>query len=179
MQNITTVHKDTVVTLNYRVTDPAGEVLDEGNSDLQYVHGGYGDIFPNIESALDGKTVGESVTVTLAPQDAFGEHEAAHVIVESMSAMPAGTSVGSMLEGPSAEDPEVVVGYRVTAVDGDQVTLDGNHPLAGKTLVFACTVAAVRAATPDEVEAQTVGGGCCGDSDCGECPCSRESQTVH
>ena len=64
---------------------------------------------------------------------------------ESMSAMPAGTSVGSMLIGPSAEDPEVVVGYRVTVVDGDQVTLDGNHPLAGKTLIFACTVAAVRA----------------------------------
>ena len=177
MQNITTVHKDTVVTLNYRVTDPAGEVLGEGNSDLQYVHGGYGDIFPNIESALDGKTVGESVTVTL-PQNAFGEHEAAHVIVESMSAMPAGTSVGSMLEGPSAEDPKVVIDYRVTAVDGDQVTLDGNHPLAGKTLIFTYTVAAIRAATPDEVETQIVGG-CCGDSDCGECPCSRESQTVH
>lgn len=179
MQNITTVHKDTVVTLNYRITDPAGEVLAEGNSDLQYVHGGYGDIFPNIESALDGKTVGESVTVTLAPQDAFGEHEAAHVIVESMSAMPAGISVGSMLEGPSAEDPEVVIDYRVTAVDGDQVTLDGNHPLAGKTLIFAFTVAAIRAATPDEVETQIIGDSDCGDSDCGECQCSRESQTVH
>lgn len=170
-----TIQPNTVVTLSYRVTDPEGNVLDEGNSDLQYIHGGYEDIFPKIEEALSGKAVGDSVTVTLAPEDAFGLHNAEYVITKHLAVLPPDVVVGAGLEGPAPNGEDALAVYRVMEIKGGKAVLDANHPLAGKTLIFACSPVAIRAATDDEIASQTVGG-CCGDSECGSCPCG---ETVH
>jgi FKBP-type peptidyl-prolyl cis-trans isomerase SlyD len=170
-----TIQPNTVVTLNYRVADPEGNVLDEGNSDLQYIHGGYEDIFPKIEEALNGKAVGDSVTVTLAPEDAFGLHDDKYVITEHLAVLPPDVAVGAGLEGPAPDDEDAMTVYRVTEIKDGKAVLDANHPLAGKTLIFACSPVAIRAVTDDEIATQTVGG-CCGDSECGSCPCG---ETVH
>lgn len=148
----TTVAKNTVVTLDYNVTDPDGEVLDEGRDPLVYLHGGYSDIFPRIEEALQDRKIGETVVVKLQPDEAFGEYDASLVQVESRRDLPKGLEVGMVLEGaPVGTDEDEFALYRVTDISGDKVVLDGNHPLAGSALVFTCTVTAVRPASAEEI----------------------------
>jgi FKBP-type peptidyl-prolyl cis-trans isomerase SlyD len=142
--------KDTVVTLVYRVTDPDGNPVDEGEQPLIYMHGGHDGIFAAIEEALQGKSTGEAIEVKLQPEEAFGEYDAALVRVESLSLFPQGIEVGMQFER-GAEDGDDEVLYTITEVEGDKVVVDGNHPLAGMALIFSCTVSDVRAATEEEL----------------------------
>ncbi|NJD24816.1 MAG: peptidylprolyl isomerase [Betaproteobacteria bacterium] len=147
------VAKNSVVTLEYHVTDPDGEVVDEGREPIIYLHGGYDDIFPKIEESLQGKTVGESVQVKLQPDEAFGDYDAELVQVESRKDFPAELQVGMQFEGgPEDGGDEDLIIYRVTEIADGKVVLDGNHPLAGMALVFTCTVAAIRNASAEEIE---------------------------
>ena len=146
------VIKNTVVTLDYNVTDPDGELVDAGKEPLVYLHGGYDDIFPMIEEALQGKKVGETVVVKMQPDDAFGEYDADLIQVESRKDFPKELQVGMQFEGlpEGGEDDDALI-YRVTEIAEDRVVLDGNHPLAGMALVFTCTVTAVRPASTEEI----------------------------
>ncbi|WP_341743011.1 peptidylprolyl isomerase [Azonexus hydrophilus] len=147
------VDRNTVITLDYHVTDPDGEVVDEGRDPLVYLHGGYDDIFPKIEEALQGKSVGESVQVKLQPDEAFGEYDPQLVQIEPRKDFPKELQVGMQFEGgPEDGSDEEFVIYRVTDIEGDKVVLDGNHPLAGSALVFTCTVTAIRPASAEEIE---------------------------
>ena len=149
-----TVSKNAVITLDYHVTDPDGEVVDEGREPLVYLHGGYDDIFPLIEEALQGKAIGESVKVKLQPDEAFGDYDAELVQVEPRKDFPKEIEVGMQFEGGPEEgegDDEFII-YRVTDIADDKVVLDGNHPLAGMALVFTCTVTAIRPASAEELE---------------------------
>jgi len=150
---VSEVKKNTVVTLDYTVTDPDGVLVDEGQEPLYYLHGGYEDIFPKIEEALQGKKVGESVRVKLQPAEAFGEYDTDLVQVEPREEFPEDLEVGSQVEGAAegADDEDFIL-YRVTDIDDAKVVLDGNHPLAGMALVFSCTVTAIREAGPEEIE---------------------------
>lgn len=148
------VVKNSVVTLNYRVTTPDGAEVDDGKEALVYLHGGHNDLFPKLEEALDGKSVDDTVTVRLHADEAFGEYDAELVHTEPLSNLPEEVEVGMELEGEPADDgdeDEDVIIYRVTEIDGDEATLDGNHPLAGQALIFTCTVAAVRPASAAEL----------------------------
>ena len=145
------VTKDTVVTLNYRVTDPDGNLIDDGKHPLVYIHGGYDGIFSRIEEELHGKDVGDRLEVKLQPEDAFGDYDASLVRVESLSMFPEGIEVGMQFER-AAEDSDDEMVYTITDIEGDKVVVDGNHPLAGVALVFTCTIAEVQAATPEELE---------------------------
>ncbi len=154
------VARNTVITLDYHVTDPDGEVVDEGRDPLVYLHGGYDDIFPKIEEALQGKAVGESVQVKLQPDEAFGEYDPQLVQIEPRKDFPKELQVGMQFEGgPENGSDEDFVIYRVTDIEGDKVVLDGNHPLAGSALVFTCTVTAIRPASAEEIEHGHVHGG--------------------
>jgi FKBP-type peptidyl-prolyl cis-trans isomerase SlyD len=147
------VAKNTVVTLDYSVTDPDGELVDAGQEPLVYLHGGYDDIFPMIEEAVQGKKIGESVVVKMQPDDAFGEYDAELVQMEPRSAFPKELQVDMQFEGvPDGADDDDILIYRVTEIADDKVMLDGNHPLAGMALVFTCTVTAVRPASAEEIE---------------------------
>ena len=147
------IARNFVVTLEYHVTDPDGEVVDEGREPIIYLHGGYDDIFPKIEEALQGKTVGESVQVKLQPDEAFGEYDASLVQVEPRKDFPKELQVGMQFEGgPEDGEEDDFVIYRVTEIAADKVVLDGNHPLAGMALVFTCTVSGIRPASAEEVE---------------------------
>jgi FKBP-type peptidyl-prolyl cis-trans isomerase SlyD len=146
------IERNTVVTLAYRVTDPDGELIDPGERPIVYLHGGYDDIFPRIEQALQGKETGDSVQIKLQPAEAFGEYDADLVQIEPRSSFPEILEVGMQFEGalPGADDDDFIV-YRVTQILDDKVMLDGNHPLAGTALVFSCTVSDVRPATAEEI----------------------------
>ena len=156
------VAKNTVVTLDYNVTDTDGVLVDAGQEQLIYLHGGYDDIFPKIEEALQGKNVGESIVIKMQPDDAFGEYDAEMIQIEPRKGFPKELEVGMQFEGtPEGGDDDDILIYRVTEIADDKVVLDGNHPLAGMALVFTCTVTAVRPASAEEIEHGHVHDGDC------------------
>lgn len=144
------VGKDTVVELTYELTDPDGKVIERTDGPIEYLHGGYDGIFPLVETALAGKGVGDSCGVRLEPGDAFGEYDAELLHLEPRSKFPSDVAVGMQFEGRGVESGAKLL-YIVTDVAEDKVVVDGNHPLAGRTLQFSCTVTAVRAATAEEI----------------------------
>lgn len=150
------IARNTVVTLRYRVTDPAGRELDPGAEPLVYLHGGYGGVFAKLEEALAGLDIGQSTKVNLLPEDAFGLYEKERVLVEPRAGFPDRIEIGMPFELVNAESDEETL-YRVTRFDDHEVVLDGNHPLAGQPLVFTCTVVDVRAASTQEIKGRHPG----------------------
>ncbi|MDY0206328.1 MAG: peptidylprolyl isomerase [Pseudomonas sp.] len=142
-----------VVAIDYTLSNDAGEVIDSsaGAEPLVYLHGA-GNIIAGLENALAGKTVGDELEVSIEPEDAYGEYSAELI-----------TNLGrEMFEG--VEELEVGMQFHASApdggmqvvtirdIDGDQVTIDGNHPLAGQQLNFKVKVISVRAASAEEIE---------------------------
>jgi FKBP-type peptidyl-prolyl cis-trans isomerase SlyD len=153
------IEQGKVVTLSYELRDCDGEPLEQEGSEIAYLHG-YGGIFPKVEAALEGKDVGASVSVTLDPEDAFGEYDAELLRVEPRNLFPEPIEIGMQFEGvpgeprgapPREEDSTEARIYTVTDIAADKVVVDGNHPLAGERLWFKCAVKDVRAATQDEI----------------------------
>ncbi|MBM3341096.1 MAG: peptidylprolyl isomerase [Betaproteobacteria bacterium] len=140
----------TVVTLSYTLYEANGALIEKSDVPLVYLHGGFSGIFPAVEKALDGKVVGETCRVRLEPSDAFGEYDAQLVRMEPRDKFPAKLDVGMQFEGESSRKGETLV-YTVTDIAEGKVVVDGNHPLAGKALNFEFTIAAVRAATEEEL----------------------------
>lgn len=143
--------KNTVVTLDYKVRDPDGNVVDDGANPLVYLHGGYDAIFPLLEEKLHGMKTGEKLNIKLQPDDAFGEYDESLVLVEDRELFPADIEVGMAFErvGDDGEDDMV---FRITDIADKKVVVDGNHPLAGMALIFDVTIAEVRAASAEELE---------------------------
>ena len=139
---------NTVVTLDYKVTDPEHAIVDPGESPLVYLHGHDG-IFPKLEAALEGKSVGDALEVHLEPAEGFGEYDDGLVTSEPLLNLPPGVTVGTQLEGTSEHGRHIML---VAQIEDGEAVLDGNHPLAGVALDFACTVSAARAATAEELE---------------------------
>lgn len=144
------IAKNTVVALHYELFDVGGNLIEKTDTPIEYLHGGYDGIFPLVEKVLDGKGVGDSCRVRLEPEDAFGEYDAELVHIESRSKFPDDVGVGIQFEGRTGASEETLI-YTVTDIAEDKVVVDGNHPLAGQSLDFSCTVADVRTATADEV----------------------------
>jgi FKBP-type peptidyl-prolyl cis-trans isomerase SlyD len=146
------IAKDTVVTLNYRVADSDGNIVDEGAEPIVYLHGGHGGLFPRLEADLEGKGEGDELHVKLQPEDAFGEYDAELVSVEDVSLFPDNVTAGMQFERVMDGNQDEAMLFFVTDVADGKVVLDGNHPLAGMALQFNCTVADVRAASAEEIE---------------------------
>ncbi|MDD2701468.1 MAG: peptidylprolyl isomerase [Sideroxydans sp.] len=147
------IEKNAVVNLTYALHDASGELIEEAKEPISYLHGGFDGIFPAVEEALHGKDVGDIFSVTMSPDDAFGEYEHDLVRVEPRNMFPPEVAVGMQFEGGAeGDDDEDFMLYTVTEVTDKEVTVDGNHPLAGKTLTFSGTVNGVRAATAEELE---------------------------
>jgi FKBP-type peptidyl-prolyl cis-trans isomerase SlyD len=141
----------TVVRLTYELRDADGQPLEEEGAELEYLHGGYGGIFPRVEEALAGKSPGDEMSVTLEPDDAFGEYDAELLRVEPRDRFPQEVEIGMRFEGVPGDREDEALIYTVTDVTPDSVVVDGNHPLAGERLWVRCAVKEVRAATPDEI----------------------------
>lgn len=144
------VAKNTVVTITYELSDADGNVLEKSVEPYSYLHGGYHQVFPAVEAALEGMSEGETCDVTLDPEDAFGEYDETLLRVEPKGAFPANVEVGMEFEGLARESGETRL-YRVTDIAEETVVVDGNHPLAGRVLNIACTVTGVRGASEEEV----------------------------
>lgn len=144
------ITQNTAVSLNYTMFNMEGETIDKNHEPIVYLHGGYDNILPAVEAALEGKNVGDTVTVTMAPEQAFGEFDQELVREEEIGLFPPDIEVGLMFETRDPETEETFQ-FRVTAIDSGRVTVDGNHPLAGMTIRFEANVLEVRTATAEEV----------------------------
>lgn len=148
------IDRNTVVTVAYSATDADGNPIDEGKEPLSYLHGGYNTIFMPVEAALHGKKVGDSITVKLQPADAFGEYDPELVNIVSVDELPQPLTVGMQIEGnPVDGGDEDSFFATVTDIADGRAVLDANHPLAGMSLVFNCTVQEIRPATAEEIAA--------------------------
>ncbi|MFA7607513.1 MAG: peptidylprolyl isomerase [Rhodocyclaceae bacterium] len=146
----TEILKNTVVTLKYTVTDTDGNMIDDGQHPLVYLHGGYDGIFPALEEALHGKKVGENLKIRLESDDAFGDYDEELVLLEDIAQFPDNIEVGMSFERVTENGEEDMI-YRITDIADGKVVVDGNHPLAGMTLLFDVTVSEVRTASSEEV----------------------------
>ena len=139
------------VSIHYTLTNDEGEVLDSsiGDDVLVYLHG-EGNIIPGLEQVLHGKSVGDKFNVRIEPEDAYGEffEDRIQVIPRSMFEGIDELEAGMQFQAEVSDGPGIVT---VVHVDGDEVTIDGNHPLAGIALTFDVEVIAVRAATAEEI----------------------------
>jgi FKBP-type peptidyl-prolyl cis-trans isomerase SlyD len=145
------IAKNTVVTVNYKLSDAQNNLIEEGVQPMVYLHGGYENTLPKIEEELDGKEAGYSSTLQVEPEDAFGDYDAELVKVEERSRLPEPLEVGMQFEGMADGGDDEPMIFTVTEIADDKVVLDGNHPLAGMALRFELSVIDVRAATEEEI----------------------------
>jgi FKBP-type peptidyl-prolyl cis-trans isomerase SlyD len=154
-----------VVSLDYTLTVDNEIVDSSGELPLEYLQG-YNNIIPGLEQALDGMVVGETREVEVPPGQAYGEYdpEAVHVLPKSQFPPSFDLRIGTPLRVRA--DNGKILSARIVHLDGDDVKIDLNHPLAGKTLHFRASIASIRPATQDELAAGRVGGSCstCGSS---------------
>jgi FKBP-type peptidyl-prolyl cis-trans isomerase SlyD len=145
------IDRGTVVTLEYELKNGDGEPLEDEGAQLEYLHGGFGGIFPKVEEQLEGKDVGDEMAITLEPLDAFGEYEADLLRVEPRERFPEVIEVGMRFEGVPGDREDEALIYTITDITAETVVVDGNHPLAGERLWFKAKVSALRNASQDEL----------------------------
>ena len=167
------IENDKWVEIHYTLKDDAGQQLDSsvGNEPLGYVHGrGY--LIPGLENLLAGHEPGDKFSARIEPKDGYGEYDE-RLIVEldrSKFEFDGEITVGMPFQMMTPSGLSIV---HVTKVEGDKITIDGNHDLAGKTLNFEIEVVNVRDATEEELAPTSgCGGGCGGCGGCGGGDCS-------
>ncbi|HEY3352723.1 MAG TPA: peptidylprolyl isomerase [Polyangia bacterium] len=151
MDENTKIGPDRVVSLAYTVKDDEGEVLDESDAaePLVYLHG-HDQVFPALEAALLDHGVGDSEKITVAAGEGYGDRDPEKVLTVPRDRFDFEPEPGQVLEAHLADGHTMA--FQVMEVAADGVTLDGNHPLAGKRLHFEVKVVDVRQATDEELE---------------------------
>lgn len=146
------IANDVVVSIEYTLTDDQGTVIDSsvGGEPLTYLHGA-GNIIPGLEGALEGKKVGDSFKVSVPPAEGYGEKDEGllQVVPRGMFQGVDQVEVGMQFHAQTDHGMQVIT---VAGVEGDNVTVDGNHPLAGQNLNFDVKVVDVRVASSEELE---------------------------
>jgi|SRR5688572_15232699 FKBP-type peptidyl-prolyl cis-trans isomerase SlyD len=145
------IAQNSVVTIHYTLKDDAGEVLDssrEGDP-IAYLHG-HGNLVPGLERELEGKNTGDKINVSVAPDQGYGEYDKNLVQQVPRRAFQGvgKVTIGMRLHAQTPQGPRAVT---VTRLVGDMVTIDANHPLAGKNLNFEVEITDVREATEEEL----------------------------
>ncbi len=155
------IKKDTAVTIDYVLKGDDGQTIDESNDGSFNFLGGANNIIPGLENALNGKSAGDAIDVTIEPKDAYGELSDAMIQTVQRSVFPDGSEiqVGAQFNGAGPNGEPVPV--TVAEVNGDDIVIDGNHALAGKTLHFSVTVIDVREASRDELSHGHIHGAGC------------------
>ncbi len=148
-----TIKLNSVVTMHYELKDADGQVLDSstGQDPLVYLHGA-NNIIVGLEEQLEGKQVGDKIKAQVAPEKGYGMPVDALIQEVPTSAFGEeidNVEVGMRFQAETEQGPVPVV---VTAVEDGIVTVDGNHPLAGKELFFDCSIEEIRDASQEEID---------------------------
>ena len=139
-----------VVTFSYVIKDEAGQILEQSDLPMSYIHGVDGKMYPSAEKAMDGAKIGDQVQVSISPEEGFGYPDPNLMHVEKIENVPPEfqrIGAEAMFENEQGE----TITMKVTKIENGEVTLDANHPFAGKTVIFVLTVMGVRDATEQEI----------------------------
>ncbi len=141
---------DKVIIINYILKDDEGKLIDKSeDSSFAYLHG-HNNIIPGLENALESKTKGDSLSLILEPKDAYGEYNPSITQVIPRNAFgDAEIEVGMQFHAESDAGQPVLI--TISEINGDDITIDGNPPLAGVTLHYEVEVMEVRDATEEEL----------------------------
>lgn len=174
MSNPLKVEENKVVSLHYDVTDDEGNLVDssKGVTPLSYLHG-RGNIIPGLEESLEGRNVDEEFNVTIQPENAYGfrDENMKQVVPRADLSSIKDLQVGMHIQATTDQGPILLV---VVELDNENVTLDANHPLAGKVLNFKVKIVAIRDATKIEIEkGHLLKEDCCSSSHCDDSGCSH------
>jgi len=149
-QSEDTVTAQKVVTFTYSITDPQGNVLEQSDMPMSYIHKVDGKMYPSAERAMDGKTVGDEISVSISPEEGFGYPDPELMHVERVENVPQDylhIGAEAIFENEQGE----TISMKVTKIENGEVTLDANHPFAGKTVIFNMKVVAIRNAIEQEI----------------------------
>ena len=145
------VEKNKVVSFTHSILNDKGEIEEQSNVPMEYVHGADQRVFPLVLEALEGAKIGDTKEIILEPLDGFGVYDENKTYREKIENVPPEYhSVGAEASFKSEDGQELKM--KVVSVDNGEVFLDGNHPFAGKTMTFKITVKAVRDATAEEAD---------------------------
>nr|VFK52341.1 MAG: FKBP-type peptidyl-prolyl cis-trans isomerase SlyD [Candidatus Kentron sp. TUN]VFK52791.1 MAG: FKBP-type peptidyl-prolyl cis-trans isomerase SlyD [Candidatus Kentron sp. TUN]VFK57862.1 MAG: FKBP-type peptidyl-prolyl cis-trans isomerase SlyD [Candidatus Kentron sp. TUN] len=145
------VEPNKVVYLTYEIKDSEDNILERADIPVGYVHGGHNSLFAKIEHTLDGHKVGETVHVTLNPEEGFGEYDPALTFTDDIKNVPPEfRQIGAEAVFENDQGEQVIM--VVTRIQDGKLTLDGNHPFAGKTVIFRVTISSIRDAEGAEIE---------------------------
>ena len=134
----------------YTIKDQEGNVLEQMDMPVGYVHRAGSGIFPKVEDALEGLGVGDQAQVTLTPEEGFGEHQPELTFTDDIDNVPPEFRyLGAEVE--FSNDAGETLMFKVTQIADGKLTVDGNHPMAGKTVIFDVSVNAIREAEPGEI----------------------------
>ena len=144
------IKKDKYVSLTYTITDKAGEILERTDLPINFIQGRDSHVIEKITQALEGHVVGDTVSVALTPAEGFGEIQPELTFTDDLENVPPEFhSIGAEVEFQNDRGEMKV--FRVTKIEDGKLTVDGNHPLAGKDITYNITILTVRDATMDEL----------------------------
>ena len=165
-----TISENKVVTFEYTLKNDSGEILDssENNTPITYLHGS-GNIIPGLEAELEGKKIGDKFHASIEPEDAYGirlEELVQTIERDRFSHLPK-IEVGMQIQAYDEDGMQILT---IVGISDTDVTLDGNHPMAGQRLHFDVEIIDMREATEEEIEFGLDTGCDCGDAhDCSGC----------
>jgi FKBP-type peptidyl-prolyl cis-trans isomerase SlyD len=152
------ITQNTVASIDYTLTDDDGQIIDtsQGRAPVTYLHGA-GNLIPGLESALEGQATGDTLAVKVTPAEAYGERDERLVQDVPRSAFDGVERVETGMRFQATDPNGRQHAVTITKIGDEKVTVDANHPLAGKPLNFEVSVVEVREATPDEIAAGEAG----------------------
>ncbi|MCK5696621.1 MAG: peptidylprolyl isomerase [Gammaproteobacteria bacterium] len=145
------ITKDKYVELTYAILDAQGEIKERVDIPVKYIHGRNSGLFPKIESALEGQKKGEKIEVSLSQYEGFGPSDPNLIVTDDLANVPPQFhQIGAEVE--MQNESGATKKFTVSKIENGQLTIDGNHPLAGQTIKFIVTVGDVRDATAEELK---------------------------
>lgn len=147
------IKEKNVVSMHYTLKDDTGSVIDssDGKDPLTFIFGS-GMIIPGLEKAIDGKIVGDKLDVTVSPEEGYGVFDDKRIFTVPRENFAPDADIQEGMQVQASDPNGGVFVLVVKKIDGDQITLDGNHPLAGETLHFSVSIEDIREATAEEIE---------------------------
>lgn len=144
------ITRDKFVSLIYTITDENDEILERIDMPVNYVHGRDSQVIEKVEQALEGREQGDEISVELSPEEGFGEHQPELTFTDDIENVPHEfRHVGAEVEFQNDKGESRM--FRVSRIEDGTLTVDGNHPFAGRVITYNIKVMNVRDATPDEI----------------------------